>query len=144
MAEICCKVRTNSLGKRHFLAHLTPFIDKEGVLRVGGRLDTALVDYDQRHPIILPKNNVVKRYCRYVHSKIGHMGREYLISSLRKNLYIIGCSTLAKQISRECITCRKIHGKPEVQLMSDLPPDHLQADIPAFINTGIDFLDLFT
>ncbi|KAJ8914334.1 hypothetical protein NQ315_011322 [Exocentrus adspersus] len=39
------------------LKSLTPFIDKIGILRVGGRLDNAYISWDQKHPIILPKGN---------------------------------------------------------------------------------------
>lgn len=36
------------------LNHLIPFLDPQGLLRVGGRLKHALLAYDERHPIILP------------------------------------------------------------------------------------------
>ncbi|XP_046988560.1 uncharacterized protein LOC124594240 [Schistocerca americana] len=36
------------------LRDLHPFVDAEGILRVGGRLMNADVPYDERHPIIVP------------------------------------------------------------------------------------------
>ena len=33
---------------------LHPLLDEMGILRVGGRLENALIDYDAKHPIILP------------------------------------------------------------------------------------------
>jgi hypothetical protein len=38
------------------LSKLDPFIE-DGILRVGGRLDRALISYDAKHPIILPKDS---------------------------------------------------------------------------------------
>ena len=138
--DIFIKLSNNSLERKHHLSKLSPFIDGDGVIRVGGRIKNANVEYEQKHPIILPKNNfVVKLFCRNLHGKIGHLGRENLISNLRKNFYIIGCSSLAKEISRQCVICRRVHGRPSQQLMADLPVDRLTSDLPAFSNTGIDF-----
>jgi hypothetical protein len=36
------------------LLALHPFLDKDGIIRVGGRLQTAILDYDQKHQVILP------------------------------------------------------------------------------------------
>ena len=33
---------------------LSPFVDNKGVIRVGGRVDNAVVSYDSRHPALLP------------------------------------------------------------------------------------------
>ena len=33
---------------------LSPFVDKEEVIRVGGRIDNALVSYEIKHPALLP------------------------------------------------------------------------------------------
>jgi hypothetical protein len=37
------------------LQSLNPFIDKEGILRVGGRLSNSPIPFQQKYPIILPK-----------------------------------------------------------------------------------------
>ena len=36
---------------------LSPFLDFKGVIRVGGRLDEAIVSYDTRHPSLLPNDH---------------------------------------------------------------------------------------
>ena len=36
---------------------LSPFKDENGVIRVGGRVDKALVSYETRHPILLPNKH---------------------------------------------------------------------------------------
>ncbi|XP_055715181.1 uncharacterized protein LOC129809399 [Phlebotomus papatasi] len=37
------------------VSHLTPFIDEQRIIRVGGRLAKSLQDYEVRHPMLLPK-----------------------------------------------------------------------------------------
>ena len=36
---------------------LSPFLDVKGVIRVGGRVDEAIVPYDTRHPSLLPNDH---------------------------------------------------------------------------------------
>lgn len=43
------------------LLQLAPFMDEEGVMRVGGRLANARTSYDQRFPILLPGKCVLAR-----------------------------------------------------------------------------------
>ena len=50
--------KKNSIVKLNRNLHkLDPFIDKEGLLRVGGRLKSATSPYAIKHPVILPKGN---------------------------------------------------------------------------------------
>ena len=39
------------------LKGLTPFIDKEGVIRVGGCVNKAVISYDAKHPVLLPREH---------------------------------------------------------------------------------------
>lgn len=50
--------KKNSIVKLNRNLHkLDPFIDKQGLLRVGGRLKSATSPYAIKHPVILPKGN---------------------------------------------------------------------------------------
>ena len=58
-------------GKGEF-ASLSPFVDDKGIMRVGGRVDAALVSYDTRHPILLPSDHrVAFLITHHIHDK-GH------------------------------------------------------------------------
>ncbi|XP_046605012.1 uncharacterized protein LOC124297744 [Neodiprion virginianus] len=48
---------SSSLTRSHPLSRLTPFIDSNGFLRVGGRLNHSLLSYDEKHPFILPRES---------------------------------------------------------------------------------------
>jgi hypothetical protein len=58
---------------------LAPFLDKDNILRVGGRLKDANILYNKEHPILLPKRHHVtdliikERYVRLYHAGI-HAG----------------------------------------------------------------------
>ena len=48
------KRRNLSMKKTSTLYRLDPFLDKDGILRVGGQIRNALVSYEIKHPVILP------------------------------------------------------------------------------------------
>ena len=67
------------------LAKLKPVLT-EGVLRVGGRLEEAVVlSYDEKHPIILPKKHHISQLIvRHCHESLAHAGREQTLAQTRK------------------------------------------------------------
>ena len=58
------------LSLKSKLLQLDPFLDEEGILRVGGCLGLSNLTFGQKHPIILPKNHP------FVHSLILHFHQE--------------------------------------------------------------------
>lgn len=129
----------NVLPKKNRLIKLHPFIDERGILRVGGRISRAVASYGTKHPIILQKDHhLVRLLSQKIHKEVGHLGREMLLSEIRRSYWIIGANSLARKISRECLLCRKQLGKPILQIMGDLPEDRMASNIPPFSHTGLD------
>lgn len=57
------------------LRKLNPFIDKAGILRVGGRLNQAKLNYDKRFPILLPSDWLfTKLLILDIHNSFCHPG----------------------------------------------------------------------
>ncbi|GBM25040.1 hypothetical protein AVEN_96632-1 [Araneus ventricosus] len=53
---------------------MNPFLDDNGILRVGGRIENSSVNFDQKHPIVLPdKSNFTKIVILYFHLKNMHL-----------------------------------------------------------------------
>ncbi|XP_043263595.1 uncharacterized protein LOC122403875 [Colletes gigas] len=64
-----------SLHTKSRLLPLHPFLDDKGLLRVSGRLQNATVPFDQKHPILLPKNNyITDLILRQAHVEGHHSG----------------------------------------------------------------------
>ena len=60
---------------------LSPLIDEEGLLRVGGRLTRADLPYDTRHPMILPKKHHITRLIiADVHDRCRHAGVNHVLA----------------------------------------------------------------
>ncbi|UYV61031.1 hypothetical protein LAZ67_1003189, partial [Cordylochernes scorpioides] len=125
-------------GKSH-LIKLNPFLDKGGLLRVGGRLNNALLSFDQKHPIILPKAHYITQLViRHYHERLLHAGVQLTLSAIREKYWIPSGRCLVKQILFKCIKCARFRTKAVQQLIGNLPTSRTNWTRP-FIKTGIDF-----
>jgi hypothetical protein len=59
--EIRC-IQKNKKLKCQRLAKLDPFIDENGLLRVGGRLKHSLLAYESKFPILLPEKHHITKW----------------------------------------------------------------------------------
>ncbi len=141
--EIKCIEQKVNLPKTSSLRKLQPFLDDDNVLRVGGRLKHSNATYDVKHPIIVPPSFQAELLIKDIHASVGHLGRETTIAKLRSKFWIVKVNSMTRKILKNCLTCRKIQGKPGKQEMADLPALRLDADNPPFTNTGVDFFGPF-
>ena len=90
------------------LLSLHPFIDKQGLLRVAGRVTQSNLPYSYRHPIILPGNHTVtKLLIRMEHLRLLHAGPTLVAASLHRMYHIIGSRRVIRSVTRECVICRR-------------------------------------
>lgn len=130
--------RKNSL-KRSRLHALDPFVDEDGILRVGGRLRRSSLEFSEKHPAILPKNHHLSMpLIRHYHESVHHQGRQITHGAVRQAGYwvISGHGAVTKVISA-CVTCKKSRGAVMTQHMADLPKDRMDMS-PPFTNVGLD------
>jgi hypothetical protein len=88
------------------LNKLDPFIDSDGIIRVGGRLERSDIPYNSMHPIILPKESTISRLIiESIHGAIGHLGKNSILTVLRQKFWIIGANGIMKRLvyfTEEC------------------------------------------
>ena len=78
------------MKKSSSLSTLDPFLDKDGVMRVGGRIRKANLSATLRNPIILPKSShTTSLIISHVHERTHHSGRGITLNELRANGYWI-------------------------------------------------------
>lgn len=128
----------DELLSRSKLKKLRPFIDGNGLLRVGGRLSKSELPFKAKHPIILPKNNyLTKLIIEQAHKYTLH-GGPTLMSTFMSNYWIFGRTDQIKKVIGSCLVCFPHRCKPTQQLMADLPVNRV-IQHRAFLHTGVDF-----
>ena len=92
------------------LFRLDPFLDTDGVLRVGGRLKRSMLDITEVHSVILPKANLItEAIVTWCHENVAHSGRSMTLNNLRKNgLWVISANSIVRRTIFRCVKCRKL------------------------------------
>ena len=113
-AEICAiGLAQNSSGlicagkARGGLEKLAPFVDEQGLLRVGGRIKSAtLLTHDEKHPLIMPNSHRVSEsvLLRY-HMDNGHASEKDCVNISRHRFWIIAGLAQAKRLVSKCRHC---------------------------------------
>ena len=120
-----------------FMLH--PFVDSNGIVRVGGRIQNAGIPYNSRHPIILHgKHSLTKLIIYLEHLRLLHAGPTLIMTSLCRHYHIIGCRKAVRSVTRKCITCHRTIVKPQNQLLGQLPSGRVTPG-SVFENVGVDY-----
>ena len=116
------------IKKSNSIYRLDPFLSKDGILRVGGRIRRASLPEDIKHPCILPrKGHVTELIICHHHQKVEHQGRGMTYNSIRSSgFWIIGGGSAVSSHISKCVKWRKFRGAPQEQKMADLPEDRLK------------------
>ncbi|XP_056631434.1 uncharacterized protein LOC130441674 [Diorhabda sublineata] len=135
--------QTNTVSKGSNLLQLNPFLDSEGILRVGGRLTKSNFNFEKKFPIILSgKHTLSKLTVQYEHIRLLHAGPQQVLASLREQYWIISARNLIKKTIHNCVTCFRVKPKALNYLMGDLP-DIRVTPSRSFLNCGIDYCGPF-
>lgn len=133
----------NSVKPNSHLSSLNPFVDENDILRVGGRLKNASLNFKQKHPILLPnKHRLSELVVRHEHIRNFHSGCQATLSSVRQQFWPLRGKSLVKAIIRKCIPCFRSNPRPLSAQMGDLPSSRVVPSYP-FCNTGVDYAGPF-
>ena len=89
------------------VSKLNPRIEN-GPLRAGGRIGRAPLPYELKHPVILPyKHHVTDLIIRDHHQRMGHLGQESVLSSLRKKYWILKWRSAVRRVLNKCSDCQR-------------------------------------
>jgi hypothetical protein len=131
--------KEEKLHKGSVLTKLSPMIDSNGLVRVGGRLERAELTVEERHTIILPgSHHITSLIVKHYHHEVKHQGRHFTHGLIRaKGYWIIGGKRLVNSVIHHCVKCRKLRGQQVHQKMADLPVQRL-TPAPPFTYVGLD------
>ena len=82
--------------KKGELQALTLFVDEDDVIRVGGRVSEAIISYDAKHPVLLPREHwIFLLITRHFHLN-GHLGVAATVAKIKRNYWIIQWSRFSQ------------------------------------------------
>ncbi|XP_024889769.1 uncharacterized protein LOC112466111 [Temnothorax curvispinosus] len=132
-----------SLDKTSPLLRLTPKLDSDGFLRVGGRLHSAFLPINTKHPFILPKDSpFTALIIADAHLRTMHGGTQLTTNFIRTEYWIIGGRAPIRSFILKCIRCARFRQKRAQQIMAPLPIENLTPS-RAFLHSGVDYAGPF-
>ncbi|XP_078051680.1 uncharacterized protein LOC144477814 [Augochlora pura] len=122
---------------------LDPFLDRDGIIRVGGRLKHANIPYSQQHPMVLPKSHHVTTLILLdEHLRNMHAGVQATLYSARQCYWPIDGRNQTRRVIRQCIKCFRANPPNTEYMMGNLPKARVNEDRP-FNNVGVDYCGPF-
>ena len=116
------KAVKSEIKKSSTLYRLDPFLDQDGLIRVGGRLSKSQeFSAGFKHPVILPKKSfIVDLIVRDAHKRVAHAGRGITLSELRTQYWILNANSVVKRFISKCVVCRRLRRTIGEQKMANL------------------------
>ncbi|XP_033231544.1 uncharacterized protein LOC117182564, partial [Belonocnema kinseyi] len=127
-----------SLSAKSPLKRLNPFIECNGIIRLGGRLRQSKLSLYQESPAILPKHVISTLVLEQFHRNLLHAGIQLTLYMARTKYWVIGARSEVRTIVHRCLVCVRDKAKTETQLMGELPTPRVTPSRP-FSHTGIDY-----
>lgn len=106
------------------LLPLSPFIDQNGLLRMGSRIQNSTAMFDTKHPMLLPSES---RFARLLfereHRRLLHAGPQALLYAIHEKYWPIKGKNITRKTVHNYIICFRNNPKPLSQIMGQLPAD---------------------
>ena len=112
--------KENTVKSISNLYKLDPFLDKEGLLRIGGGLKNSISLYKIKHPLIMPKGShvTVLLIRQFHHGKQHHQGYGMTPNAIRQaRFYIINGRSMISHIIAKCVVTCKLERHTQDQTM---------------------------
>ena len=133
-------LKSSPLSRTSKIAHFSPFVGPNGLIRASGRskqLNVATIDV--KHSVVLDgRHPMVRILLEHLYKNHCHQGVDYLRALVQQRFAVVTLRTSLRTIVSRCITCRKRRAKILTPMMSDLPRERLAFKEPPFSNTDID------
>lgn len=145
--EFCAEIRSLEKGapieNNSKLLCLNPFLDNDGLIRVGGRIKHSRASYSVKHPLLMPgKHSVTQLLIRHFHINRLHAGTEGTLAAIRQQYWPIACRSVVRNVVRQCVQCFRAKPRFSQQIMGDLPKQRVVPGRP-FMNCCVDYCGPF-
>ncbi|CAI6373534.1 unnamed protein product [Macrosiphum euphorbiae] len=131
--------KNKEVSGRSKLKGLHPMLQSENLILVGGRLANAQIAENQKHPIVLPATHKITRLIfEDTHQTLFHCGPQALLAEVRQRYWQIRGRSMARSVTKRCVTCVRARPRFVSPLMAPLPKQRLIPTRP-FAVSGVEF-----
>ncbi|XP_017765495.1 PREDICTED: uncharacterized protein LOC108554662, partial [Eufriesea mexicana] len=133
----------NKVNSKSRLLPLNPFLDEQGIMRVGGRLHRSNLPYNRRHQIIIPKtHHVTSLIISQYHRRNFHAGTLATLHCIRQKYWPLDGRNQIRFVLRKCIQCFRANPPVSECIMGQLPAARVTQSRP-FETVGVDYCGPF-
>lgn len=137
--EIGSLLKHKNISNKSKLSALNPFLDKNGILRVGGRIERSDLPDGNKHPMIICGDSpVAKLIVADAHEKTLHGGQQLTCSYIRSKYWVTKLKNLVRSHIHGCVGCIRNAARTKTQLMGQLPSCRVTPSKP-FLHSGVDY-----
>lgn len=137
--EISQLASGQNISRDSKIKDLKPFLDENGLISVGGRLQHSDFSFREQHPYVLPANHRYSELLvQHCHERVMHSGVRDTLVQMRERYWVLKGRQLVKRVVSRCYICRRLKVKPAQQVTAPLPRDRV-TESPPFEVTGVDF-----
>ncbi|XP_015119021.1 uncharacterized protein LOC107042476 [Diachasma alloeum] len=138
--ELHCLKEEREIPRKSVLRSLSPFLDCESLIRVGGRLKYASVSENQKHPMVLPaKNHITNIIMSDEHVRLHHCPPEQLLHAVRQRFWPLSGRREAQKVVKHCLKCFRFNPRIPGIMMGELPKERVRGDQRPFTVSGVDY-----
>ncbi|XP_053682608.1 uncharacterized protein LOC128733054 [Sabethes cyaneus] len=131
--------RGSRVATRSHIRLLSPFLDAQGIIRVGGRLCLSDEPYSVKHQIVIPGfHPFAKLLINFHHRKVLHGGNSMTLAVVRDEFWPLNGRRAVHNVIRNCFRCSRANPRPIQQPIGQLPVGRVTAS-EAFCHTGVDY-----
>lgn len=121
------------------MAQLAPFLDAQGIIRVGGRLKFSTLGEEAKYPVLLSKNShLTTLIVRHYHLILLHAGSKLVMNIIGRRFWIISGRAAVRRVIHVCVSCVRHRAACPQPFMADLPATRVQPHRP-FAFVGMDY-----
>lgn len=137
--EISDLLQEGKVKSKSKILKLNPYLDKDGLLRVLGRLRNASISEDMKYPLIIPnRGHLTDLIIDHAHKRTFHGTAGTTLSHIRNQYWIVGGNRAVKNKISKCVLCKRHNPNKHQQLMGDLPASRTNPSRP-FYHSGVDY-----
>ena len=140
--DVAALKKNGVVSKSSRLLTLSPYLDADGLMRVGGRLKHA--NMIEKNPYIIPSSHHIATCMVNDAHGVAHVGVGWTACELLSlGIHLFRGRPLIKRLISKCITCRRLFAKPCKQIMAALPPPRVDVGGGPFKKIGCDVFGPF-